>query len=104
MLRICFWVLHNGSNKKKPYRSPVDISAAAASLTLSSVSLFNVPSSSLMPYRPHAECGGSPILKGRSSKAGMPLELSLGATILCNGRLLAPSSFTCWDQTDAGLG
>ena len=50
---------------------PVLISLAA-SATTSSVRRFRVPSSSSLPYSPHAEWGGSSSFKGSSESFGMP--------------------------------
>ena len=55
-------------------RAPVRISWAAAARTRVGVRRFSVPSSSCDPYRPQAEKKGSPILRGRAEKGGIPLE------------------------------
>jgi hypothetical protein len=57
--------------------TPVLISDLAAAATLSSVSLFRVPSSSLSPYSPQAECIGASFCSGRASKGGIPFSFKL---------------------------
>src|SRR5689334_11375136 len=60
---------------------PFLISFFAAAATRSSVSRLSVPSSSLSPYRPHAEYIGASFWRGRSSNSGIPLAFNLNSAL-----------------------